>query len=331
MAAGKGERMNPLTLEIPKALVSIAGKTLLEWSIDRLYSAGCNNIIVATGWKSDMMRKFLTTLDHPATIHLIEVSNYEKGPLQTFVTAANLVHDSISILNPVDLVISSNVVTSIISRHPKDNPFAVTLAIDYSAIQGSDVFVNRDEHIIAISNEHDGESRKAKSAMLLAFSSGFSSYCQDMLKNGSSNIFSVLNSIIERENSVFGFPISEKWYDIDTKKDALNVNRHLLESISIQDSTSVFVPPGDSMEIGDTLSLGSSITLGRGVLLKGPCLIQKKSKIDDNCSIGPYVSLSAMTHIGSNCQLYDASIFGSSVVVPHSKINNAIVYQSKIY
>lgn len=331
MAAGKGERMNPLTLEIPKALVTIAGKSLLEWSIECLHSIGCNDIVIATGWKSHLIKKLLTTLDYPITIHHIEVSDYEKGPLQTFVAAANLAHDSISILHPVDLIISSNTASSIISRHPKDNPFAVTLAIDYSATTGSDVAIDLDEHIMAISSEYQGESRNAKSAMLLVFSSGFMSYCEDSLEGGVTNIFTVLNSVIERENSVLGFPISEKWYDIDTITDALRANRHLLELFSIQDSTSIFVPSGDTMEIGDDLSLSSDIILGSGVLLKGPCLIRKNSKIDDNCSIGPYVSISEMTHIGSNCQISDTSIFGSSVITPNSKINNVVVYQSKIY
>lgn len=331
LAAGKGERMNQLTQVIPKALVSIAGKTLLEWSIDRLCSAGCSDIIVATGWKSNLVKKSLAVINTTSVLHFVEVPNYERGPLQTFVSAAELVHGQVSVLNPVDLIISSNAVISVIMHHSKDNPFAVTLAIDYSAPQGTEVSIDSNGHIIAIHNIKPNESQKAKSAMLLVFSQEIPSYCEDLLNHGASNIFSVLNSLVERKNSVFAHPITEKWYDIDTVKDALKANRHLLESICMQDSDSVFVPLGDSMEIGDNLSLDSDIFLGSGVHLKGPCFIQKNSRIEKNCIIGPYASLAEMTHIGSNSHVYDSSIFGHSKMPPHSKINNALVYQSEIY
>ena len=323
--------MNPLTLEIPKALVFIAGKTLLEWSIESLYSAGCKDIVVATGWKNDMVKKLVGTIDHPSTIHLVDVPQFERGPLQTFITASELVHNSTSILYPVDLVISPSAITSVFSHHPQNHPFAITLAIDYSAENGSDVFVDTEGHVLSIRSETEKESQRAKSAMLLAFSSGFPPYCEDFLKNGMSNIFAVLNALCERENSVFGLVINEKWYDVDTIQDALAVNRFLLESRAKQESESIFIPSGDTMEIGDSLSLDSGIFLDKGVLLKGPCLILKKSKIDENAIIGPYASLDEMTQVGPNSHIYETSIFGNSVIPPNSKISKALVYNSKIY
>ena len=40
LAAGKGERLKPLTNNIPKPLIKIKGKPLLEWNLLKLRSAG---------------------------------------------------------------------------------------------------------------------------------------------------------------------------------------------------------------------------------------------------------------------------------------------------
>lgn len=45
-AAGLGTRLKPLTDSIPKALLPLAGKTLLQWQIERLRDAGITHVVV---------------------------------------------------------------------------------------------------------------------------------------------------------------------------------------------------------------------------------------------------------------------------------------------
>ena len=46
LAAGRGERLRPLTDSIPKALVPAGGKPLLEWHLERLAASGCREAVI---------------------------------------------------------------------------------------------------------------------------------------------------------------------------------------------------------------------------------------------------------------------------------------------
>ena len=58
-AAGLGTRLKPLTDNMPKALVPLAGKTLLQWQIEHLKSIGINDIIVNVHHFPDMIINYL--------------------------------------------------------------------------------------------------------------------------------------------------------------------------------------------------------------------------------------------------------------------------------
>ena len=53
LAAGRGDRLRPLTDEIPKPLLQVAGKPLIEYHIENLAKAGFNDIIINTAWLAE--------------------------------------------------------------------------------------------------------------------------------------------------------------------------------------------------------------------------------------------------------------------------------------
>ena len=63
-AAGLGTRLKPLTDNIPKALVPLAGKTLLQWQIERLKAAGIIEIVVNVHHFPDMIINYLRENDN---------------------------------------------------------------------------------------------------------------------------------------------------------------------------------------------------------------------------------------------------------------------------
>ncbi len=50
LAAGRGERLRPLTDKVPKSLVEIQGKSLLERHLERLHESGIRTVVINLGW-----------------------------------------------------------------------------------------------------------------------------------------------------------------------------------------------------------------------------------------------------------------------------------------
>jgi MurNAc alpha-1-phosphate uridylyltransferase len=53
LAAGRGERMRPLTDTTPKPLLPVRGKPLIEWHLEALARAGVREVVVNTAWLED--------------------------------------------------------------------------------------------------------------------------------------------------------------------------------------------------------------------------------------------------------------------------------------
>ena len=62
--AGLGTRLKPLTDTLPKALVPLAGKTLLQWQIEKLKAAGIRDIVVNIHHFPDMIINYLKDNDN---------------------------------------------------------------------------------------------------------------------------------------------------------------------------------------------------------------------------------------------------------------------------
>lgn len=58
LAAGRGSRLAPLTDTIPKCLVPLCGRPLLEWQLSALKTAGISDIHIVTGYLRDQIEAY---------------------------------------------------------------------------------------------------------------------------------------------------------------------------------------------------------------------------------------------------------------------------------
>ncbi|MGH8051500.1 MAG: N-acetylmuramate alpha-1-phosphate uridylyltransferase MurU, partial [Arenimonas sp.] len=80
-AAGKGERMRPLTNHTPKPLLAVGGKRLIEWHIERLAACGIRDIVINTSWLAEC---FEPALGDGSRWHVSLHYSYEGAePLET--------------------------------------------------------------------------------------------------------------------------------------------------------------------------------------------------------------------------------------------------------
>ena len=78
-AAGLGTRMRPLTNDIPKPMVEVCGKPLIDYRLDKLAAAGVKKVIVNTHYKADIIEAYLKQRHDMEIIFSYEETLLETG------------------------------------------------------------------------------------------------------------------------------------------------------------------------------------------------------------------------------------------------------------
>ncbi|MGH8377872.1 MAG: N-acetylmuramate alpha-1-phosphate uridylyltransferase MurU [Gammaproteobacteria bacterium] len=81
MAAGRGERLRPLTDTTPKPLLEVKGKPLIVHHLERLHAAGFTDVVINVAWLADKIKNFLGDGSRYG-IHIL-YSEESEGALET--------------------------------------------------------------------------------------------------------------------------------------------------------------------------------------------------------------------------------------------------------
>jgi len=120
LSAGQGRRLLPLTAECPKCMLSVGGRSLIEWQIDALSAAGIDRVSVVVGYGADQVERLLTQRYGVGRITLIDNPKFaETDNLVSCWMARDEMNEDFFLLNG-DTLFEIAVVRRVLSRaaHP---------------------------------------------------------------------------------------------------------------------------------------------------------------------------------------------------------------------
>jgi len=77
LAAGRGERLRPITDTLPKPLVTVAGKPLIVYHLEALSRAGAREVVVNLSWLGEKLRAALGD----GSRHGVSITYTDEGPV----------------------------------------------------------------------------------------------------------------------------------------------------------------------------------------------------------------------------------------------------------
>ena len=114
LSAGKGTRLSKITENIPKALIEIGGKKILERQIQILLENGITKIFVVIGYKADKIREQINFIEK---VELIENKEYATTDnIYSLYLANNELRDGEFILLNGDTVFEEDIIKLLVSK-----------------------------------------------------------------------------------------------------------------------------------------------------------------------------------------------------------------------
>jgi len=207
MVGGLGERLRPLTKSLPKPMLSVGGRPILQTIIESLVEHGFVKATLCLGYKSEKIKDFFGD----GSKFNIEIDYILEDKRMGTAGALDLIADEITdpfILMNGDLLTNINF-SNLIDFHINTKA-SVTMCIKEKEFQVPyGVIEIDDERIISI-NEKPVQS--------LFINAGIYVLDPDVMKFIPNNKFYDMNSlitrIIEEDKLVSPFPITEYWIDI---------------------------------------------------------------------------------------------------------------------
>lgn len=141
LAAGRGVRLRPLTYKVPKGLIEVDGKILLERSLGNLSKYGIKKAIIVTGYLGNMIKDKLGTDYNGVEINYVENKEYANtGSMYSFSKAKDFINDDVILLES-DLLYNSEAIRIIMES--KLNDFILVAPCSGS---GDEVFICTDNN-----------------------------------------------------------------------------------------------------------------------------------------------------------------------------------------
>lgn len=337
LAAGVGSRLDPLTRTVPKPMVPIVNRPVIEHIVEKLKKHGVTEIMVNLHYLGDVIKahlgsgsKFGVKISYAQEDRLWGDAGSVKRAEEFFRDGTFLVvgGDDIS---DIDL-------TRLLKFH-RDKKALSTIAlslVDDPSEYGI-VLMNDRSRITRFLEKPKGEvifSNTANTGIYVFEPEVFDSIPRGVSYGFGNNVFP---NLLEQKKPLFGYLTSSYWRDVGnlqvyrrTHSDALE-GRVLLSMPFKQDKRYVWI--GDNVEIDPSAEIGYPVAIGNNVKIEADAHVLENTVIGDNCVVenGATVKETILwsgavvmrnTHlercvVGTNCHVKsNAAVFDGVIVDP---------------
>jgi bifunctional UDP-N-acetylglucosamine pyrophosphorylase/glucosamine-1-phosphate N-acetyltransferase len=318
IAAGKGTRMNPLTLSRPKALIPVGGKPLIEHTITALKNCGVDKIIIVIGHLKTQMQKYFDNLFAQSfqdlKITLIEQTE-QKGTAHALKFVEEFIDETFMLING-DIITSEKNYKEVLNvfNRKRTSVFSLTEVADPSNFGIVDLSTN--SHIKKIVEKPDREnapSNLANAGIYILPNQVFDAVRETPISSRDEyELTDSIQLLIDNGILFYGHTLSQWWIDCGLPWDLLKTNEIILKE-------SELVIEGE-VEQGATLrgpvGVRKNAVIRAGAYIQGPVLIGMNSEIGPNNYIRPY------TYIGNDVRIGNAVEIKNSIILDHTRIGH---------
>ena len=225
MAGGRGERLLPYTSVVPKPLLPIGGKPILELIIEKFMDYGCQDYYLTLNYKKNMIKAYFDDFDKPYNITYIEEEKF-LGTGGGLFFLKNLVEDTFVISN-CDVLVEADY-EEILKYHTENN----NLVTIVSAIQKHTIPYG----VVNLNDEGSVESIEEKPSNNFFVNTGVYLMEPEALKYMKEEEFLHITDLIEivlkDGNKVGAFPIDgDDWMDMGQFEEMKKMRRNLEKEI----------------------------------------------------------------------------------------------------
>lgn len=324
MAAGVGSRLMPLTSTIPKPMVPIVNRPVMEYCIRLLKNHGIRNIIANTHYMPDVITEYFSDgKDFGVDL----TYSYEKTLLGT----AGGVKNNSWFLDDTFFVISGDALTNInlteMYNFHKEKKALVTLALKpvKDVTQYGVVVTDKNNKINAFQEKpkkNEALSNLVNTGIYI-FEPQIFEYIPDGFYDFGKELFPKLVSMNEE---IYGYMTNDYWCDVGNLNVYRQANWEVLSGKYKLDGHKVKAID-DRVKIEqihndlENAILGSNCYIGKNVSLRN-CILWGNCIVEDNVSIENAV-------IGSNCLIGSNTVVNANVVIGCGSVIGKNVFLNK--
>jgi dTDP-glucose pyrophosphorylase len=208
MAGGFGTRLKPLTNVLPKPLISIGDKTMLEDIFERFGNHGCSTFLISVNYKADLIEYYIKNKNLPYRLHFFK----EEIPMGTAGSLSLLkgkINNTFFVSNCDNLIEQDY--SEILDYHLSNkNEITVVAALKHYPIAYGTIETAENGRLLKLTEKPD-LTIKINSGMYILEPH----LIDEIPKNKLTHITHLIERIVERNGKVGVFPVSEKsWKDV---------------------------------------------------------------------------------------------------------------------